>query len=38
MSLNDILKLSGSDRHEEIEITEELLMEHIDEYRELINY
>ena len=38
MSLNDILKLSGSNRHEEIEITEELLMEHIDEYRELINY
>lgn len=38
MSLNDLLKLNGSSRHEEIEITEELLMEHIDDYRQLINY
>ena len=38
MSLNDLLAESGAQKNKEIEITEELLMEHIDDYRELINF
>lgn len=38
MSLNDILAAAGTAKKEEIEVTEERLMEHIDDYRSLINY
>lgn len=38
MSLNDLLATAGTSHKEDREITEELLMEHIDEYRDLIAY
>lgn len=39
MSLNDILATSGAElKYKKVDITEDLLMEHIDDYRELINY
>lgn len=38
MSLNELLAAAGSVKHEEIDITEEKLLEHIDDYRDLIAY
>lgn len=38
MALKDLLVASGTARKEEVEITEDLLMEHIDDYRKLIAY
>ena len=38
MSLNDLLAASDAGRHEEREITEELLVSHIEEFRDLIAY
>lgn len=38
MSLKDLLAQTGASRHEEIEVTEEKLIEHIDDYRDLIAY
>ena len=38
MSLKDLLATAGTGRKEDIEITEELLMEHMDKYRDLIAY
>lgn len=38
MSLNELLATTNSNRHEEREITEELLLKDIDKYRELIAY
>ena len=38
MSLSDLMAATGSQRKEEIEITEEVLLKNIDRYRELIAY
>ena len=39
MSLNDLLVANGGSAYEkEIEITEELILDHVDEYRDLIAY
>ena len=38
MSLSDLMAATGSQRKEEIEITEEVLLKDIDRYRELIAY
>lgn len=38
MSLNDLLATTGSVKKESLEITEERLLKHVKEYRELINY
>jgi len=38
MSLQDLLQLNGIVRREEIEVTEERILEHVDDYRNLIGY
>lgn len=38
MSLKELLATAGGQKREETEITEELLLEHVDEFRELIAY
>ena len=38
MSLNDLLAATGSERKEELEVTEERLVKDIDKYRDLIAY
>ena len=38
MSLKELLAANGVTQHEEREITEEILLEHIDDFRDLIAY
>ena len=39
MSLNELLTAAGvTPQQKDIEISEELLLEHVDEFRDLINY